>query len=175
MSSISFDSSKAGIFWTLCTGGNLIITEKRIEQNIEEIANIIEQHKVSHTLMLPSLYKVILENIEITKLESLSTVMVAGEACSKSLCEMHFETMPNVSLCNEYGPTEASVWCIAHKIEAEDLEKEQIPIGKPVANAQMASIASIECPKISKIPPYKTVFFCPSHLSAIIPPGIDIT
>jgi amino acid adenylation domain-containing protein/non-ribosomal peptide synthase protein (TIGR01720 family) len=137
MSSISFDSSKAGIFWTLCTGGNLVITEKRIEQDLEQIANIIEQHKISHTLMLPSLYQVILENIETSKLKSLTTVMVAGEACSKSLCKTHFEIMPSVSLYNEYGPTEASVWCIAHKIEKEDLEKEQIPIGKPVANAQI--------------------------------------
>ncbi|GAA4882288.1 hypothetical protein GCM10023311_00450 [Flaviramulus aquimarinus] len=137
MSSISFDSSKAGIFWTLCTGGNLIITEKRVEQDIEQIANIIEKHKISHTLMLPSLYHVILENIETAKLKSLTTVIVAGEACSKPLCETHLKNMPNVSLYNEYGPTEASVWCMAHKIETQDLVKEQIPIGKPVANAKI--------------------------------------
>ena len=137
LSSISFDSSKAGIFWTLCTGGNLVITEKHVEQDIEQIAHIIEQHKISHTLMLPSLYQVILENIEINKLKSLTTVMVAGEACSKQLCNTHFKISPNVSLYNEYGPTEASVWCIAHKIEKEDLEREHIPIGKPVANAKI--------------------------------------
>ncbi len=137
MSSISFDSSKAGIFWTLCTGGNLVIAEKRIEQDIEQIANVIEQHKVSHTLMLPSLYHVILENIETNKLKSLTTVMVAGEACSKSLCDIHFKTLSNVSLYNEYGPTEASVWCIAHKIVTADLHNVQIPIGKAIANAQI--------------------------------------
>lgn len=137
MSSISFDSSKAGIFWTLCTGGNLVIAEKRIEQDLIKIANIIEQHSISHTLMLPSLYKVILENANTNKLKSLTTVVVAGEACSKSLCTVHFKTLPNVSLYNEYGPTEASVWCIAHKIETTDLNKPQIPIGKPVANSQI--------------------------------------
>uniref|UniRef100_UPI0030F99820 condensation domain-containing protein n=1 Tax=uncultured Wocania sp. TaxID=2834404 RepID=UPI0030F99820 len=92
---------------------------------------------VSHTLMLPSLYKVILENVDANKLKSLTTVIVAGEACPKSLCEIHFKTLPNVLLYNEYGPTEASVWCIAHKIGISDLEKTQIPIGKPVANAQI--------------------------------------
>ncbi|WP_034045167.1 non-ribosomal peptide synthetase [Wocania ichthyoenteri] len=137
MSSISFDSSKAGVFWTLCTGGNLVISEKRIEQDIEKIANIVQQHNVSHTLMLPSLYNIILENVETKKLESLTTAIVAGEACSKSVCNIHFKTLPNVSLYNEYGPTEASVWCIAHKIETADLNKIQIPIGKPVANAQV--------------------------------------
>jgi len=137
MSSISFDSSKAGIFWTLCAGGNLIISEERIEQDLVKIANIIKTFKVSHTLMLPSLYKVILEHVETKKLEHLNTVIVAGEACSKSLCQIHFKTLPNVSLYNEYGPTEASVWCMAHKIDALDMERHQIPIGKPVANAQV--------------------------------------
>ena len=137
MSSISFDSSKAGIFWTLCTGGNLVITEKRIEQDIIKIADTIAQNKVSHTLMLPSLYKVILENVETRKIRSLTTVIVAGETCSKSLCAIHFQTLPNVSIYNEYGPTEATVWCIAHKIEAKDIKQSQIPIGKPIANAEI--------------------------------------
>ncbi|PWH82543.1 hypothetical protein DIS18_09865 [Algibacter marinivivus] len=137
MSSISFDSSKAGIFWTLCTGGNLVITEKRIEQDIDEISNVIEQQKVSHTLMLPSLYQVILNNVNLSKLRSLNTVVVAGEACSKSLCKTHFKTLPNASLYNEYGPTEASVWCIAHKIKREDVNRTQIPIGKPIANSRI--------------------------------------
>lgn len=137
MSSISFDSSKAGIFWTLCSGGNLIITKKRIEQDIDLISDIIEKNKVSHTLILPSLYKVILENVEHSKLKSLNTVIVAGEACSKEICETHFENLSNVSLYNEYGPTEATVWCTADKIEKKDLQKNQITIGKPVANSKI--------------------------------------
>lgn len=136
MSSISFDSSKAGIFWTLCTGGNLVISEKRIEQDIARITDIIEAHKISHTLMLPSLYKLILENSATERLSSLNTVMVAGEACSTSLCKIHFGTMPQVALYNEYGPTEATVWCIAHKIEKEDT-KGIVPIGKAVSGAQV--------------------------------------
>ncbi|SEQ99271.1 non-ribosomal peptide synthase domain TIGR01720/amino acid adenylation domain-containing protein [Hyunsoonleella jejuensis] len=135
MSSISFDSSKAGIFWTLCTGGNLVLTEKRIEQDIDKIANTISSNNVTHTLMLPSLYQIILENIDNVKLQSLNTVIVAGESCSKDLCNAHFNLLTNVALYNEYGPTEATVWCIAHKIKKTDLLKPQIPIGKPVANS----------------------------------------
>jgi len=136
MSSISFDSSKAGIFWTLCTGGNLIITENRIEQDISKIAELINKYSVSHTLMLPSLYKLLLEHATVSRLNSLSTVMVAGEACSPSLCDLHFEKLPNVKLYNEYGPTEATVWCIAHTIEKSDGAK-AVPIGKAVANAKV--------------------------------------
>ncbi|TYA74714.1 non-ribosomal peptide synthetase [Seonamhaeicola marinus] len=137
MSSISFDSSKAGIFWTLCKGGNLIITEKRIEQDIEKIGYLIQNHNVTHTLMLPSLYNLILDYVDPFKIKSLHTVIVAGEACSKELCKTHFKHSPKVNLYNEYGPTEASVWCTAHKITSEDCSNEIIPIGKPVANSMI--------------------------------------
>jgi len=135
MSSISFDSSKAGIFWTLCTGGNLVISEKRLEQSIDRIATIIERHKISHILMLPSLYNLILEHSETHKLSSLTTVMVAGEASQASIAKRHFSILPSVGLYNEYGPTEATVWCIAHKITQDDVARGTIPIGNSVANA----------------------------------------
>ena len=134
MSSISFDSSKVGIFWTLCTGGNLVISEKRLEQDIDKISRIIEAQSISHTLMLPSLYNLVLEHSETSKIKSLTTVMVAGEVCSITVCKNHFEKLPKTNLYNEYGPTEATVWCIAHKITPRDLEKTAVPIGKAVAN-----------------------------------------
>lgn len=136
MSSISFDSSKAGIFWTLCTGGKLIISEKHLEQDIERLGNTIAEHKISHTLMLPSLYGAILDYSEKIHLKSLQTVILAGEACAPSVCKNHFEKLHHADLYNEYGPTEATVWCLAHKIEPMDID-ETIPIGKPVAQAQI--------------------------------------
>jgi len=136
MSSIAFDSSKAGIFWTLCTGGTLVISEKRMEQDIDKIGDVIMSNSVSHILMLPSLYKMILEYSTFSKLQSLTAVIVAGETCSSSLLELHFKKLPKVSLYNEYGPTEATVWCTAHKINKEDVTG-VVPIGKPVANAEI--------------------------------------
>ncbi|MFD1162105.1 non-ribosomal peptide synthetase [Hwangdonia seohaensis] len=135
MSSISFDSSKAGIFWTLCTGGNLVIAEKRMEQDVDSIANIIQDQSISHTLMLPSLYKLILEYVNAKKLKSLKTAIVAGEACYPNLASAHFNKLNGVKLYNEYGPTEATVWCTAHQIKNTDYQI--IPIGKPVAGAEI--------------------------------------
>jgi len=136
MSSIAFDSSKAGIFWTLCTGGTLVISEKRLEQDMDHLSKIVEKNAVSHTLMLPSLYGLLLNHGDIDKLQGLSGVIVAGEACTERLCKKHFEILPGTELFNEYGPTEASVWCIAHKITRDDL-KGPIPIGKPIANTEV--------------------------------------
>ncbi|NAS13234.1 non-ribosomal peptide synthetase [Poritiphilus flavus] len=136
MSSVSFDSSKAGIFWTLCTGGTLVVSEKRIEQDIDRLSELIRKNDVSHTLMLPSLYGLLLEFGKAEDLAVLRSVIVAGESCPTALVERHFEKTSGIKLYNEYGPTEATVWCIAHQIKKEDTVNE-IPIGRPVASAQV--------------------------------------
>ncbi|MGB3150780.1 MAG: amino acid adenylation domain-containing protein, partial [Maribacter sp.] len=136
LSSIAFDSSKAGIFWTLCTGGKLVISEDKLEQDVERLCEIISNQEVTHTLLLPSLYYVILQYANIELLRTLNSVIVAGEACTTEMVNRHFEELPTVHLYNEYGPTEATVWCIAHKIRREDTFG-AIPIGRPVAGSQI--------------------------------------
>ena len=136
MSSISFDSSKAGLFWTLCSGGKLVISEKRIEQDIERLADLIFKNEISHTLMLPTLYQLLLEFGPIDKLGSLTTVIVAGESCSKDMINKHLQDLPKVSIYNEYGPTEGTVWCTVHQFSAADIGQEA-PIGKPILNTEI--------------------------------------
>lgn len=136
LSSFAFDSSIAGIFWTLCSGGTLVVAKYRIEQDVEELADLIEHNKVSHTLLLPSLYTMILQNIEVQRLRSLHSVIVAGEACTSSLCQLHFSKLSDtVHLYNEYGPTEASVWCTVYQLTKNDTTG-RIPIGQPIPNAE---------------------------------------
>lgn len=136
MSSISFDSSKAGIFWPLTTGGELIVSQKHLEQDINTLLEVITEKKVSHTLMLPTLYKLLLENSNGNMLPHLETVIVAGESCPSSLVKLHFSLFPRKEIYNEYGPTEATVWCMAHKISPKDGQG-IVPIGKAVANASV--------------------------------------
>lgn len=134
LSSFAFDSSIVGLFWTLTQGGTIVLPKRRIEQDLDQMADLIAKQQVTHTLLLPSLYRVLLQHISTEKLQSLQTLIVAGEACSTALVRQHFESLPAVELYNEYGPTEASVWCTAHKVEREDAEG-QVPIGRAIPNA----------------------------------------
>jgi len=134
LSSFSFDSSITGIFWSLCSGGTLVLPPDRIEQDIHQLGQIIQEKAVTHTLLLPSLYQALLHYATIENLSSLVAVMVAGEACSAPIINTHFDRLPKARLYNEYGPTEASVWCIAHEITRADATG-TVPIGKPIVNA----------------------------------------
>lgn len=137
LSSISFDSSKAGIFWSLCTGGTLVISEKHLEQDINKLVHTIQSNGVSHMLLLPTLYAQILAFGDLDKLDLLKTVIVAGEACPTELVETHFTKLPKIYMYNEYGPTEGTVWGIAHKMSLQDAQKTSVPIGLPINNTQV--------------------------------------
>lgn len=131
LSSFAFDSSVAGIFWTLCSGGTLVLPEKRAEQDMSGLAKLIAEQKITHTLLLPSLYNILLENTYDYDLSGLRIVMVAGEACTSNIAKKHFDRLAGTRLFNEYGPTEATVWCTVHEITPDDRHN-VVPIGKPI-------------------------------------------
>ena len=132
LSSLSSDSSIAGMFWTLCSGGTLILPRPQQEQSLSEIVEIIERHQVSHLLCVPSLYGMLLEHAGPDELGTLRCVIVAGEACHPNVLRQHYEKLSNVALHNEYGPSETSVWATATRLEPELLNRNVIPIGRPV-------------------------------------------
>lgn len=136
MSSFSFDSSVAGIFWTLAAGGKLVLMERRTEQDLNSLSEIFVNEEITHTLLLPTLYKTWIQNLSTKVFDTFKTIIVAGEACPKSLCDEHYRFIPNVELYNEYGPTEATVWTTVYKTSAEESGL-NVPIGKPIPNIQV--------------------------------------
>src|SRR5689334_6436437 len=48
--SFSFDSSMAGLFWTLCQGGRLVIPEEGTHQHLAYLGQSIERQPISHLL-----------------------------------------------------------------------------------------------------------------------------
>jgi amino acid adenylation domain-containing protein len=133
VSPVFFDSSVAGIFWTLCQGGKLVLPPNDFERDFPGLATLIEDENASHILCLPMVYSLLLRQAP-KQLKNLRAVIVAGEACPIELPKRHFEMMPAVSLYNEYGPTEATVWTTVYKCNSE--ERATVPIGRPVPNAQ---------------------------------------
>lgn len=136
LSSFAFDSSIAGIFWTLCQGGTLILPAQDAERSLAKYKELIGQYHISHLLTLPSLYSLFLDHARPHELSSLRTVIVAGESCAKTLVERHIRLLPGVLCFNEYGPTETTVWSSVYDCRAESLET-SVPIGWPIKNTEL--------------------------------------
>ena len=131
LSPLAFDSSLAGLFWTLATGGRLVVATSDQRRDLAYLRRVISQQRVTHTLALPSLYSVLLSEASADELGSLRTVVVAGEACPASLIALHRSNCPQARLFNEYGPTEATIW--SHVFAAtEATDSATVPIGQPI-------------------------------------------
>ncbi|KIR15286.1 Tyrocidine synthase 3 [Pseudomonas fluorescens] len=134
LSSFAFDSSVAGIFWTLAQGGRLVLPASGEELEMSRLAQLIAQHQVSHGLSLPSLYQALLDQLQrSTGTDSLACWIVAGEACPPSLIAQHSKTLPHARLVNEYGPTEATVWATYEVLEPN----RNVSIGRPIAGMDL--------------------------------------
>jgi surfactin family lipopeptide synthetase A len=136
LSSFAFDSSLAGIFWTLATGGTLVLPPDQSRWDMNRLAELVRKQRVSHLLGVPSLYKTILETAADGDLATLQLAIVAGEACPAELVAEHSTKAPNAALYNEYGPTEATVWSSVYKCDSHQA-LDRVPIGRPVANTQL--------------------------------------
>ncbi|NNC92433.1 MAG: amino acid adenylation domain-containing protein, partial [Acidimicrobiia bacterium] len=132
LSSFAFDSSVAGIFWTLTSGGTLVLPSPGLEHDINRLLALAATERVTHLLGLPALYELMLERADAGELDSLEVAVVAGEACPSRILTAHLSRLPQAELHNEYGPTEATVWCTVHRAEPTD-RGAPLPIGRPIA------------------------------------------
>ncbi len=133
LSPLGFDSSVAGIYWTLGGGGTLHLPATEGPLEPRELAQTIARENISHLLAIPSLYSVLLA--ESGSLQSLNTVIVAGEVCPPAVVREHRQLLPECDMHNEYGPTEATVWCSAFDCSRDF--RTTVPIGSAVGGAEL--------------------------------------
>lgn len=151
VSSVAFDSSVPGIFWTLCAGGSINLVKEGYERDPIYLAGVIGGNEVTHLLALPSLYNLILSYGKPENLRSLRTVIVAGEACPKGLIERHHSILPGAEIFNEYGPTEGTVWSSVYLCHKESVGH-QVPIGRPIGNTQLYVLDQRQRPVPIRVP-----------------------
>jgi amino acid adenylation domain-containing protein len=133
LSPFSFDSSVAGLFWTLSQGGTLVLPTDDDLRDPQRLAALLDEARVSHYLTLPSLHAQLLEALGGQRLRC---AIVAGEACPPDLPRRHAARLPEAALDNEYGPTEGSVWCTAWRTDPTAGDG-AVPIGRPIPGARV--------------------------------------
>ena len=136
LSSFAFDSSVAGLFWTLCSGARLVLPPKHFQQDLMSLPKFIAEQGISHLLSIPSFYHVLLAQATPADLAGLRTVIVAGETCGLEVTQRHAAMLPQTSFFNEYGPTEGTVWSTVYQYQPQE-KRARVPIGNPIAHTQI--------------------------------------
>ncbi|MBB6022769.1 amino acid adenylation domain-containing protein [Paenibacillus sp. JGP012] len=138
--SFSFDASVPEIFSPLIGGGRIVIMENGKEKDPSRISEYIYHYKVSHMNMVPSMNTIMLEWLEESEVEAMSSlqyVFSVGEALPHHTALTFAETFPKVQFVNLYGPTEASVYSTHYSLAQYKGKTSKIPIGKPFSNVEI--------------------------------------
>ena len=121
---IAFDASIVETFPPLCAGAELHVVPEEIRLSIDGLATWFDERAISIAVMPTTLAEELMKQPRRTQLRWL---IVGGDRLRR------FEPQ-QFALSNEYGPTEATVTATSFTV---DRHYDNIPIGKPIANAKI--------------------------------------
>lgn len=131
-----FDSSYTTIFGAILSGSELHLLSKENYTSPTDLLAYLENQKISHMKVVPSLMSAVVECPEIDKIKTLKRLILGGEKIKTSDVKKIMEVSKETKVVNHYGPTEVTVGTIAQYIKASKINghhNEPI-IGKPIFN-----------------------------------------
>jgi amino acid adenylation domain-containing protein len=131
-----FDGSVLSFFCSLCQGATLVIPGEGQQTDPAHVARLIAENRIPHIFTVPSFYSLLLEHVAAKPLETLRVVHLGAESCPPQLVNRHYQLHPQSELLNEYGPTEAAIWCTQYSCHLPTTGR-PIPVGRPVSNAEV--------------------------------------
>jgi amino acid adenylation domain-containing protein/non-ribosomal peptide synthase protein (TIGR01720 family) len=133
--SLSFDPSALEIWSCLLGGGKLVLHPSR-NPSLEEIGDALREHHITSTILITGLFPLMVDE-RLEDLAGLRQLIVGGDVMPPSAAQKLLQTAPGLRLINAYGPTEGSIVATAHVMTNPAEVSTPIPIGKPVASAQI--------------------------------------
>ena len=137
-SSFAFDLGYTSLYTSLLNGGELHILPREIYLLSERLLDYIRQKRISYIKMTPSLFSVIVNspNFSAKTCKNLRLAAIGGEAINVTDIEKAYNLCSHLKIMNHYGPTEATIGCVATFIDFNQFEayKEHPVIGKPINN-----------------------------------------
>lgn len=139
----SFDLSIFDIYCSLSSGATLVLLPYGISAFPKTLCQFIYENNISVWYSVPSILMKMSEIDIFEKCkETLRIIIYAGESMPVKYAGKLMRMFSKAEVYNFYGPTETNV-ITYHKLNIEDLEFEQIPIGKacPYADIQIRDCA----------------------------------
>lgn len=137
-----FDASVYEIFGCASAGAKLLLIEEHQNSDPKQLLEIYHTKKVTHSVMVPSVLRMLLDYMEQHNLRDyLNSAVhfhVAAEVCTKDLVEQYARVTGKATetLYNMYGPTECTIISTHFKISNID-RYASVPIGMPVGNFKL--------------------------------------
>ncbi len=133
--STSFVDVIAEILSPILCGTLLVIVDDHQKNDIKELSKIINQHRVTHLTLVPSILRLILNDHTTIRenYHSVRTWFCSGEELHYDLVTSFKITFNSSRLINIYGSTEVSADCCYFDF-TDEISSNRIPIGRPIDN-----------------------------------------
>ena len=138
----TFDISLVDI--SLLLTKDLTLYMSNFNNNVFKLLFELEKYNITTHSTVPYNYSMIMHDDVYSKanLSALRHVMIGGARFPNNLYANFQNLLPECSVYNFYGPTEATIYCSIHKFEysKDELHKNNITIGKPFYNNEFTII-----------------------------------
>ncbi|GGC77018.1 non-ribosomal peptide synthase/polyketide synthase [Hoyosella rhizosphaerae] len=127
VASPSFDASVFELLMAFGVGATLVVVPGGGRDAAGAVGQVLREQHVTHTVITPS----VLASIEPEAMNSIETLLVAGEACPPELVA---QWAPGRRMLNLYGPTEATIWST---VSAPMEPGNPVDIGRPIVGTNI--------------------------------------
>lgn len=134
MFSFLFDGFVVSFLQPLVSGSVLHVIGDEKANDIPYIARYIAEQKITFLCTVPSLFGAIIECLNEEEMQYLRIVSLAGDKLKKEIIDSAKKKNSGLEICNEYGPTEASVVVSCHRNVSGDNCN---ILGKPIYNTRL--------------------------------------
>jgi amino acid adenylation domain-containing protein/non-ribosomal peptide synthase protein (TIGR01720 family) len=137
VSTLAADLGNTVIFSALCTGGCLHIISQERATNTVALAEYCRRHPIDCLKIVPSHLNALLTAANPEEILPSQLLILGGETASWDLVTQVQQLKPNCQILNHYGPTEATIGVLTYKVEQKAAPSKTVPLGRPIANAQI--------------------------------------
>jgi amino acid adenylation domain-containing protein len=136
-SSVSFDAATVEIWKTLLHGAQLVGISRETLLSPHRLARQVMESKISILFLTTALFNQFADDIP-GAFGTVRYLMFGGEAADPArVREVIQGNSPPGHLLNLYGPTECTTFATWNSVKEVPVDATNIPIGRPVANAQL--------------------------------------
>jgi tyrocidine synthetase-3 len=140
-SSFSFDLGYTSVYSSILSGCQLHILPEDIYLSPGDLIDYIVKNRISYIKLTPSLFGTVVESTAFTRenCHSLRLVVLGGEEIKLKDVEKAHTLAKHLEIMNHYGPTEATIGCIAQLIDFHQWEvyRNRPVIGRPIHNMKV--------------------------------------
>ncbi|MGG0119834.1 plipastatin non-ribosomal peptide synthetase PpsD, partial [Bacillus subtilis] len=137
--SFSFDGFITSMFTPLLSGAKAVLLHEEEAKDILAIKHQLSRQRITHMIIVPVLYRALLDVVQPEDVKTLRVVTLAGEAADRELIDRSLAICPHTELANEYGPTENSV---ATTVMRHMEKQAYVSIGQPIDGTQVLILNS---------------------------------